>query len=735
MGRINLKKLVSRREEAALLQGLAALCGEGHTVWDAAGMVVAGQEAAAAERLAVEIDGQVAGWVFAGAGTEMLAGLLRHLIVRERDTRNLAREALEKYREITVLYDLAGRIAASLNIEEVARLVIDEALKVIRADSVSLMVVAPASGRLEIVGAAGGECHPKVPLGIGVGIAGHVAASGKAEIVNPAASDPRFIPGGNRVSSLICAPLKIKEQVIGVINFGCEEWHDYTARDLRMAETIAFQAALSIENARFVARLQESEQEFRLLYEQYHSLYENAVEGIFRMTPDGRFISANPAVARILGYDSAEEVTAACTDIAAQHYVNPEDHARLGTILLDRSRVIGLETPMYRRDGRKIWVSVSARVIRDEEGALLFHEGALLDITERKEKEEARQQREAAEMKSRFIRETFGRYLSDEIVDTILEDPAGLALGGEKRTITIMMTDLRGFTAIGERLAAEDVVAMINIYLEVMTGIIFKYQGTIDEFIGDAILVLFGAPVRRDDDALRAVACALEMQLAMAEVNERNRAAGYPDVAMGIGINTGSVVVGNIGSRKRAKYSVVGSSVNLTSRIESYTVGGQILISESTARACGGHLRIDGRMEVMPKGVTTPVTLYEVGGIRGAYNLFLPVEPGAGELPELTRPLVIRFAALVDKDAGAEMHDGIVCRLSERAAEVRSETPMERLTNLRITLLDHQGLAVATDIYAKVIDRPAGTPAAFRIHFTSITPETAVLLRQMAATA
>lgn len=127
-----------------------------------------------------------------------------------------------------------------------------------------------------------------------------------------------------------------------------------------------------------------------------------------------------------------------------------------------------------------------------------------------------------------------------------------------------MMTDLRGFTAIGEQLPAEDVVGMININLEVMTGIIFKYQGTIDEFIGDAILVIFGAPVLRDDDALRAVACALDMQLAMHEVNERNKAAGYPEVAMGIGINTGSAVVGNIGSRKRVKYGVVGSSVNLT---------------------------------------------------------------------------------------------------------------------------------------------------------------------------
>ena len=734
MSRINFKKLVLRKEESTLLRDMAAACGSSYTIWDAAGALIAGQNTMSGEKLPVVISGEVFGWVCAQKGAAALVSLLRYSIMREREKVALARETLEKYKEISVLYDLSGRIAASLNIEEVAKLVIEEALKVVHADNVSLMIVDQGSGRLEILGAAGREYHPKTPMRIGTGIAGHIAANGKAEIINSVEADSRFVIGSNTINSLICAPLKIKERVVGVINFSCEKWYNYTAQDLKIVETIASQAAFSIENSRFIARLRDSEKEYRLMYEQYHSLYENAVEGIFQMTPDGRFISANPSVARILGYDSPEEVIATFTDIATQLYVNGGDHAKFSSNLRDKSQVIGVETQMYRRDGQQIWVSISARAVSDEQGNLLFHEGALLDITERKDKEEARRQREAAEIKSRFIRETFGRYLSDEIVDTILEDPAGLTLGGEKRNVTIMMTDLRGFTSIGERLPAEDVVGMINIYLEVMTGIIFKYQGTIDEFIGDAILVIFGAPVLRDNDALRAVACALEMQLAMQEVNERNRAAGYPEVCMGIGINTGNAVVGNIGSRKRVKYGVVGSSVNLTSRIESYTVGGQILVSESTAQACGEQLRIDGQMEVMPKGVKMPITIYEVGGIRGAFNLFLQ-EQGAVNLPELRRPLAIRFAPLVDKDAGTGVHDGLVCKMSERMAEVNAETPMEKLTNLRITLLDHQGVPIATDIYAKVIDAPADTPAVFRIHFTSITPETAALMMRMSSAA
>jgi adenylate cyclase len=117
--------------------------------------------------------------------------------------------------------------------------------------------------------------------------------------------------------------------------------------------------------------------------------------------------------------------------------------------------------------------------------------------------------------------------------------------------------------------------------------------------------VIFGAPILRPDDPLRAVACAVEMQLAMTSVNDRNRQGGYPEVALGIGINTGEVVMGNIGSKKRIKYAVVGRAVNLTARIESYTVGGQIYISESTLSECGDLLRIDSCHEVMPKGLKT----------------------------------------------------------------------------------------------------------------------------------
>jgi len=356
-----------------------------------------------------------------------------------------------------------------------------------------------------------------------------------------------------------------------------------------------------------------------------------------------------------------------------------------------------------------------------------YHSRGYINLLQRNE---AQAQLEKA---NRLIRKTFGQYLSDDIVDAILESPDGAALGGEKRFVTIMMTDLRGFTAISERLPAEDVVGIINIYLETMTDIILKCQGTIDEFIGDAIFVIFGAPVLRDNDARRAVACAIEMQLAMTDVNRRCREHGYPEVQQGIGINSGQIVVGNIGSKKRMKYGVVGRNVNLTSRIESYTVGGQIFISENTVDECGRHLlRIDDEMEVMPKGVKKPITIYEVGGIGGEFNLFLP-EKVEMVLPDLPRPFPILFTILEGKHAGDEAHKGTVVRMLDTTAEIEAGVSAAKLTNLKISVFDPDGHEVTTDLYAKIISVVSDKPAAFRVRFTAIPPEADAFLKRIAA--
>lgn len=223
------------------------------------------------------------------------------------------------------------------------------------------------------------------------------------------------------------------------------------------------------------------------------------------------------------------------------------------------------------------------------------------------------QYREQLERNEKFIRATFGRYLSDEIVTDILERPEGLELGGDLREVTIMMSDIRGFTTLSEQLAPAQVVTMLNRYLGAMTDIIMSFNGTIDEFIGDAILAVFGAPQRREDDADRAVRCALAMQGAMAAMNAQNRAEGLPELATGIALNTGVVIAGNIGSERRSKYGFVGHPMNVTSRIEDHCRGGEILISDSTLQQLRGDYDVSDRRELNNiKGIEQSVIIHRI---------------------------------------------------------------------------------------------------------------------------
>ncbi len=224
------------------------------------------------------------------------------------------------------------------------------------------------------------------------------------------------------------------------------------------------------------------------------------------------------------------------------------------------------------------------------------------------------QYRQQLERNEKFIRATFGRYLSDEIVTDILERPEGLELGGDLKRVSIMMSDIRGFTTLSENLAPSQVVTLLNRYLGTMTDIIMAHHGTIDEFIGDAILAVFGAPQRGEDDEDRAVQCALAMQQAMVEINAQNEAEGFPTLHTGIAINTGDVIAGNIGSERRSKYGFVGHAMNVTSRIEDQAAGGEILIADSTLKSLKRRYALGRSQEINVRGIDEAIVIHQVTG-------------------------------------------------------------------------------------------------------------------------
>ena len=323
------------------------------------------------------------------------------------------------------------------------------------------------------------------------------------------------------------------------------------------------------------------------------------------------------------------------------------------------------------------------------------------------------------ERRNQFIRETFGRYTSDDIVGVLLDMPEGLKLGGEKREVTLLMSDLRGFTALAERLEATAVVALLNHYLSAMVELIHQSGGTIDEIIGDAIFVLFGAPLVMPDAAQRAVRCALEMQKAMPGVNEHNFKMGWPEIEMGIGIHTGEVVVGNIGSTKRSKYAVVGRTVNLTARIESFTVGGQVLLSPTLINAAGRGLILGDEVKVHAKGMREALDCRELLGHEDHPELLLKEE--VASFTTLAEPLPFSYMSLTDKHLDEKMYPGTLLSLSARRAIVEVTYPLESYANIMLRLEAEAG-DEGSELYAKVIHPLDESIRRYLIHFTSVSP-------------
>jgi class 3 adenylate cyclase len=319
------------------------------------------------------------------------------------------------------------------------------------------------------------------------------------------------------------------------------------------------------------------------------------------------------------------------------------------------------------------------------------------------------------------IRNAFGRYVSPEVAQAVLASPEGLRLGGRKREITVLMSDLRGYTRFAEHGDPAGVMEVLNDYLGRMADIVIAHGGTVNEFIGDAVFAVFGAPIEHPDHAERAAATALAMLGAMDELNEANVARGRPRFEMGVGINTGEAVVGNIGSEQRTKYSVVGAAVNLAARVESCTVGGQVLISESTLRYLGALADVAAPIHAELKGLDAPVALYELRGLGGRWAQRRDAATDTGVA--VTLPLV---GWIVEgKQVRADAFTGEVRRLGRRHLDVANVPVLAPLTNVRVRLTWTSFGRASGDLYGKVTGEVGGL---LRIHLTSVSPGDEILL-------
>ena len=308
------------------------------------------------------------------------------------------------------------------------------------------------------------------------------------------------------------------------------------------------------------------------------------------------------------------------------------------------------------------------------------------------------------------VHSAFARYTSPDIADYVLLTPEGEKQGGQSRDVSILMSDLRGFTAMSTRLPSSDLIVVLNHYFECMSAVIEKYHGTVIEFLGDGLFVVFGAPKELPDHAAAAASCAIEMQNAMTDVNRWNREHGYPDLEMGIGVHSGPAVVGNIGSERKMKYGCMGATVNLAGRLESITVGGQVFISESTREKIALPVTVAHEQSIMPKGSSQELKVYEITSV--GEDCVLSGAESAAEWTALASPPVVSYYLLDGKIVDTDRHEGQLTRVSanEKYGILMTGTPLEQWQNLMINI----GPEVV--VYAKVMDcRPEGN----RICFTS----------------
>jgi adenylate cyclase len=285
---------------------------------------------------------------------------------------------------------------------------------------------------------------------------------------------------------------------------------------------------------------------------------------------------------------------------------------------------------------------------------------------------------------------------------------------------TILLADIRGFTALSESLPPATVIRSLNRYFATMSCIVRRHGGVIDKFIGDSVMALFGVPQNHPDDVLRALACAVEMQQAMVELNLEAEARGEPRLYAGIAVNSGPVMAGSFGSRDHNEFTVIGDAVNLASRMEAFSLRGQVLVSEGTVAAVRDRIRIARRIQVRVKGRSKPLHLYEVRAVTHHQRLVVPrVELRRSPRVEVELPVVVR--PLEGKRLLPAQLPGRTLNLGYNGMRVALPVTLAPCADVSLSMGAGLGAPAVEDLDAKVVSSiPNGSGFELALQFTCI---------------
>ncbi len=388
----------------------------------------------------------------------------------------------------------------------------------------------------------------------------------------------------------IIAPLTEKKKVIGAIVLLDKELRTglspFTPNDRSMLSAIAAQASIAYSNTSLLDTLIESQRFNTSVMESIHT-------GVITTNLFGEVDLVNNAALEILQLQRNE--------IIGNHYEIVFEHNQPLIEFLQKvetdSATLKESNHQLMVNGADILVNLSISPLIDEMKGSIGLVIALEDISNLDK-----------------IKSTFKKYVSKQIVDQILEHEGHLNLGGQELEVTTLFSDIRGFTSMSEKMSASDVVDTLNEYFDKMIEVVFKYNGTLDKIIGDALMVIYGAPLGSDNDVERALLTAIEMQQKLEELNVSRKKKNQLPLEIGIGLNTGKVISGNIGSKVQMNYTVIGDAVNLSSRLCSYAKAGQIIVSESVYSALkdNSSFAFKALAPILVKGKEKPVSVFEV---------------------------------------------------------------------------------------------------------------------------
>ena len=535
-------------------------------------------------------------------GTDALVTeLSQHLLALQNLLTNLERELTSQESErdeLTALFNISRAIGSSLDLTEVLNDVMDQIISLTGAERSFLMLLNPDTGDLEFRTARNmdRETIASSSFEISRSIVNQVAASGEPIVTTNAQMDPRFKAQesviGYNLRSILCVPLRARGRITGVVyadNRILASLFSDSDRDLLAA--FANQAAVAIENA----RLFESVSNAKALMD---NVFASITSGVITTDDHDNITLFNLAAERILRIPATRVGGECFAEVLPT--LELELRMLVEQVKTYQQPVVEFESQLSLPQRGQIILRTSVSPLRGTEDEKPGVAIVLDDLTEQR-RLEARYQ-------------MFQRFLSPAVIERLPPDPRALSLGGQRQEITSLFADIRGFSSFSSQQSPEQLVEVLNRYLDIGAKAVLDEDGTLDKILGDEVVALFNAPLRQEDHVLRAVRAALKMQEGVARLHEQMPPAYQ--LFYGVGINVGDAVVGFIGTEQQVNYTAIGSSVNLAARLQSAAGPGQIFLTATAYGRVADYVEAKQLQPIEAKGFADPVTVYELTGLK-----------------------------------------------------------------------------------------------------------------------